>query len=172
MKMISFQKLCVMLVLAVVAVCNTVEAKTKQKVADKELIGVWIMESYCYEGEDKVECGKNYSQVKVYRANGEYACAEVARLRNGQVTIVPHEYGTYSFKDGNYVEMGRENSNLNLVDANTFTGQWKNRHDVWKKSTDMPKELEDYIVNKCKANQMPDANVQKLIKTYILFNAN
>lgn len=31
MKMISFKRLCVMLVLAVVAVCNTVEAKTKQK---------------------------------------------------------------------------------------------------------------------------------------------
>ena len=71
MKMISFKRLCVMLVLAVVAVCNTVEAKTKQKVADKELIGVWIMDSYCFEGEEKVVCGKNYSQVKVYRANGE-----------------------------------------------------------------------------------------------------
>ena len=38
------------------------------KVADKELIGTWIMESMQFEGERKTVCGKEsgYSQFKFY----------------------------------------------------------------------------------------------------------
>ena len=106
----------------------------QQKVNDEDLHGVWLMESFYYEGEDKVKCGVDYTQIKVYRPNGEYACAEVVKLKNGQFQILPHEYGTYTFKNGKYTEMGRDGI-LNLVDKNTFTGQWMNRHDVWKKCT-------------------------------------
>lgn len=138
----------------------------QQKVTDKDLHGVWLMESFYFEGEDKVICGVDYTQVKVYRPNGEYACAEVAKLKNGQFHVWPHEYGTYTFKNGKYTEMGR-NGNLKLVDKNTFTGQWTNRHDVWKKCTDMPARLTNYIVDICKANQTPTTDIQQLIKKYM-----
>ena len=140
----------------------------QQKVTDKDLHGVWLMESFYFEGEDKVKCGVDYTQVKVYRPNGEYACAEIVKLKNGQFQILPHEYGTYTFKNGKYTEMGRD-GNLNLVDKNTFTGQWFKRHDVWKKCTDMPDRLTDYIVDVCKAHQTPATDIQQLIDKY-MFN--
>ena len=79
------------------------------KVDDKELIGTWVMESMQWEGEKKTMCGKEsgYSQFKYYGADGEYACAELALTKEGKVVVMPHEYGTYSFKDGWYSEMGR-----------------------------------------------------------------
>lgn len=104
----------------------------------------------------------------MYRPDGEYACAEVVKLKNGQFQILPHEYGTYTFKNGKYTEMGRD-GNLNLVDKNTFTGQWFKRHDVWKKCTDMPDRLMDYIVDVCKAHQTPATDIQQLIDKY-MFN--
>ena len=53
-----------------------------QKVADKELIGVWMMESLQYDGEKKTMCGKasGYTQFKYYGADGEYACAEICPM--------------------------------------------------------------------------------------------
>lgn len=68
----------------------------QQKVTDKDLHGVWLMESFYYEGEDKVKCGVDYTQIKVYRPDGEYARAEVVKLKNDQFQIFPHEYGTYT----------------------------------------------------------------------------
>lgn len=168
MKTSFIRKVSMMFVVAVATMLGTGYAKAQQKVAEKELIGVWIMDSYCYEGEEKVVCGKDYSQVKVYRANGEYACAELVKLKDGTCKVLPHEYGTYSFKDGKYVEMGRD-SNLNLEDKNTFTGHWKNRHDVWKKSKDMPDRLVDYIVDLCKINQGPSDDIHQMIRKYIMF---
>ena len=64
--------------------------------------------------------------------------------------------------------MGRD-GNLNLVDKHTFTGQWMKRHDVWKKCTDMPDRLTDYVVDVCKAHQTPSADIQQLIGKY-MFN--
>ena len=133
-----------------------------QKVADKELVGVWLMESMQWEGESKTMCGKDYTQVKVYRANGEYACAEIAK-NNNKYIVLPHEYGTYTFKNGKYTEMGR-NGILKLVSKDTFTGQWKTRHDVWKKKA-MPAKLVDYIVMCCKTKE-GTKEMQDLIKKY------
>ena len=57
------------------------------KVDDKELIGVWLMESMQWEGEKKTMCGKatGYTQFKYYGADGEYACAELALSKDGKV---------------------------------------------------------------------------------------
>ena len=36
----------------------------KAKIADKELVGSWIMESMQWEGEKKIMCGKNTGYVR------------------------------------------------------------------------------------------------------------
>lgn len=168
MKTTDFKRLVGMLTLLVLTIAS-VQAQQKVKIADKELVGVWLMESMQYEGEKKIECGTSYTQCKVFGANGEYACAEVAKQKDGTYVIFPHEYGTYTLKDGVYSEMGREpyKGNFEWVDKTHFKGQWKNRHDVWKKSLNMPEKLTKFIVDKCKANQAPGAEMQKLIGQYM-----
>ena len=114
----------------------------------------------------KIICGKEsgYSQFKYYGPDGEYACAEIGLSKDGKVVIMPHEYGTYTFKNGVYTEMGRstKDGDMVLVDKNTFKGRWKNRHDVWKK-TALPDKVVKYIVNCCKSKETP-ADIQQLIK--------
>lgn len=158
-----------MMTLLAAVMCATNLMAQQTKVDDKELVGVWLMESMQYEGERKIECGKasNYTQVKVYRANGEYACAEIVRNKDGQCRVLPHEYGTYTFKNGVYTEMGREPSVLVLTDKTHFKGRWMNRHDLWKKATNMPEKLTQYIVDRCKENQGPGPDIQKLIVQYM-----
>ena len=156
----------VMFVMAVVLMSALdVNAQTT-KVADKELIGAWVMESMQFEGEKKIMCGKEsgYSQFKYYGPDGEYACAEIVLNKDGKVVVLPHEYGTYTFKNGVYTEMGRstKDGDMVLVDKNTFKGRWKNRHDVWKK-TALPDKVVKYIVNCCKSKETP-ADIQQLIK--------
>ena len=93
----------VLLVLAAVLMSTLqMNAQTTPKVDDKELIGAWVMESMQFEGEKKIVCGKasGYSQFKYYGADGEYACAEIALSNDGKIVVMPHEYGTYTFKNG------------------------------------------------------------------------
>ena len=156
----------VMFVMAVVLMSALhVNAQTA-KVADKELIGAWVMESMQFEGEKKIMCGKEsgYSQFKYYGPDGEYACAEIVLNKDGKVVVLPHEYGTYTFKNGVYTEMGRstKDGDMVLVDKTTFKGRWKNRHDVWKK-TALPDKVVKHIVNCCKSKETP-ADIQQLIK--------
>ena len=141
-----------------------VSAQTAQ-VADKELIGVWTMESMQYDGEKKKVCGKatGYNQFKYYGADGEYACAEIVLARNGSIVVMPHEYGTYTFKNGVYSEMGRPASELKLTDKTHFRGRWKNRNDVWVKQPSMPDVVVKYIVERCKLKETPK-DVQQYIK--------
>ena len=134
-------------------------------VDDREIVGVWIMESMQWEGEKKTVCGKEtgYSQFKFYGADGEYACAQLALTQEGKVVVMPHEYGTYTFKDGWYSEMGREKIKdaVILTDKNTYKGTWMNRHDIWKKVT-LPDKVVKYILDCCKTKTTPD-DIQRLI---------
>lgn len=134
------------------------------KVDDKEIIGVWIMSSMKFEGEDKELINESYNQVKVYRANGEYACAEVVKEKGGHYRILPHEYGTYSLKNGQYSEMGRKPITYQWVNKTTSKGRWFNRIDTWKKVS-MPESLVQHIVDKCKGNS--DDEMQEMMKKYI-----
>lgn len=139
-----------------------------QNVPDKELHGVWLMESYCWEGEQKVVCGENYSQVKVYMPDGEYACANVIKLKDGTVAVQPYEWGSYTFKDGVYSEMGRPPGRvIRLVDKYTYEGTFLNRHDVWKKARKFPDKLRDYVRFVCKAKTGPSEEMQDLIRKHI-----
>ena len=155
----------VMLVMAV-ALMSALQVSAQVKVADKELVGTWIMESMQWEGEKKTVCGKEsgYTQFKFYGADGEYACAEIAMTKDGKVVVMPHEYGTYTFKDGWYSEMGREKTKDAIVwiDKTTTKGTWMKRHDIWKKVV-LPEKVTKYILACCKTKNIP-ADIQQSIK--------
>ena len=141
--------------------CST-RAMAQVKVADKEIIGVWVMTSMKYDGENRECVGENYSQVKVYRANGEYACAEICKDKKGTYRILPHEWGTYSLVNGKYTEMGRKSGTIGLVSKTRFEGRWRNRMDKWKKVAGFPEALTQHIVDKCKAERLDLRHLDQL----------
>lgn len=153
-------------VLLAVALICAMQASAQTKVDDKEIVGTWIMESMQWEGEKKTVCGKEtgYTQLKFYGADGEYACAEIVLNKDGNVVVLPHEYGKYSLKDGWYSEMGRPaiKDAIDWVDKTTTKGTWMKRHDIWKKKN-LPDKLVKYIVECCKMKDTP-ADVQQMIK--------
>ena len=157
------------LTLALLLMCVVGMNAQKSKVSEREIVGTWIMKSMQWEGEKVVECGKKkgYTQFKYYGPNGEYACAEIFVTKKGEYVVAPHEYGTYSLKDGWYTEMGRPalKDAVVLTDKNTYKGTWFNRHDVWKKAV-LPDKVTKYIVERCKMMDTPD-DVQQLIKKHI-----
>lgn len=158
----------ILFLLVVALVCATKVSAQSTKVADKELIGSWIMESMQWKGEKKVVCGKasGYTQFKYYGPDGEYACAQIYLTKEGNVVIAPHEYGTYTFKNGVYSEMGRpavKADEMKLIDKTTFHGKWKERSDVWKK-VNMPDKLVRYIVDRCRLGNGVADDMQKQMK--------
>ena len=148
-----------------VVLMSALHVNAQTKVDDKEIVGVWMMESMQFEGEKKTMCGKEtgYTQFKYYGADGEYACAELA-LSKGKVVVIPHEYGKYTFKDGWYMEMGRKplKDAVILTDKNTYKGTWQNRHDIWKKIS-VPEKVRKYIVDCCKMQETP-SDIEQSIK--------
>lgn len=155
-----------MFVMAVALMSAMQVSAQNVKIDDKELVGVWYMESMQWEGEKKTVCGKEtgYTQFKYYGADGEYACAELALTKEGKVVVMPHEYGTYTFKDGWYSEMGRKaiKDAIVWVDKTTTKGTWQKRHDIWKKTT-LPDKVVNYIIDCCKIKETPD-DIQQSIK--------
>lgn len=142
----------------------------QNKVENKYLVGVWLMESMQWNGEETKECGTDYTQIKVFGADGEYACAQVVKLKDGSIQILPHEYGTYTYsKDGVYTEMGRKTdcTAVIVVDKNHFHGWWFKRHDKWRRATDMPKDLVQEVVGRCKAQAALSADMQEKVKRYM-----
>ena len=156
-----------MLLVIAVALVSAVQVNAQNvKPTDKDLVGVWMMESMQWEGEKKTMCGKatGYTQFKFYGADGEYACAELALTKEGKIVVMPHEYGKYTFKDGWYSEMGRPaiKDAIVWVDKTTTKGTWQKRHDIWKKVT-MPNKTVKYILDCCKTKEIP-ADVEMTIK--------
>ena len=159
------KKTMIMMAVALMSALHVCAQNTK--VAGKELIGVWMMESMQLDGEKKTICGKEsgYTQFKYYGADGEYACAEIALSKDGKVVLMPHEYGTYTFKNGKYSEMGRpvvKPEEMQMIDKTTFKGRWMTRNDVWKKVS-LPQNVIRYMVDACKSTNTP-ANIQQSIK--------
>ena len=66
--------------------------------------------------------------------------------------------------------MGREETKWEWIDKVSFKGKWKNKRDQWRKVVDMPEELTQHIVDKCKAAQPSPDNIQKMIKKHIFAN--
>ncbi len=147
------------------------------KASDREeLFGVWYMEWRMYDKEEEMLHIKNtnYTCVKVYRSNGEYACLEAWLKKDGSIRIVPHEYGTYSFKNGEYIEMGRKmipgKTSFFLINEDTRAGRWNNCVDQSKKIKKCPKALEQYFVDCCQLHiihTVEKADIEKMIKKYI-----
>ena len=157
----------ILMTMALLMCAVTTNAQTAN-VTDRDLIGVWTLEWMQFDGEKKIVCGKTtgYSQFKYYGPDGEYACAEIVLTRKGKVVVMPHEYGTYTFKNGVYSEMGRPASTLTLTDKTHFRGRWKNRSDSWVKQPNMPEKVVRYIVERCKLKDTP-ADIQQSIKQNI-----
>ncbi len=170
-----------LLVLAFVFVSNVMPTWAQDKASDREsLFGVWYMEWMKYDKENEVLHIKNthYTRAKVFRPDGEYACLQIWLKKDGSVAFIPHEYGTYSFKNGEYIEMGRKlvpgRSEFNLTDDETINGRWYNATDQIKKVKKCPKELEQYFVDCCKLRSrsctqytVEDAEIKGMIKKYI-----
>ncbi len=165
-----------LLALAFVLLLNVVPALAQEKASDREeLFGVWHTEWLKYDREDELLHVKNtqYTIIKVFRPDGEYASLE-AWLKDGAVVLMPHEHGTYSYKNGEYIEMGRKTIpgriEFNLVNEDTRTGRWYNCTDQSKKVKNCPKALEEYLVecSKLRTRQVvDDAEFKEFIKKHI-----
>lgn len=160
-----------LLAMLFIALLATTGVHAQARVDDREIIGTWIMTSMKFEGENKELISSKYNQVKVYRANGEYACAEVVQLKDGSYMVYPHEYGKYWLRNGMYSEMGRKAVKWTWISKTAFRGRWKNRIDKWKK-VNMPEKLTRHIVDKCKAAQQEPRDIQQLMKKYIFNTQN
>lgn len=142
----------------------------------KALEGVWYLASIDNEELASVTFGKSlyYRRIKVFNPFGEYACAEITNIiSESTFSILPHEYGKWTYRDGIYTEMGRE-GNLKMIDNNTFTFEWAGTEEVWKKMASIPKKLTNYIVNMCKTESNAEKDggkdskkMQKYISKYI-----
>lgn len=151
--------------LLLLAFAGLMPSSAQQKSPDKKIVGTWVLVYMQYEGEPKVVCGKDYSQVKYYGPTGEYACAEVVMPQKGKYSILPHEYGTYTYNNGKYTEMGRKG--IFIIKGNTAYGKWYNRHDEWKKVS-LPDKLTKEIIYRCKAHKALSPDLQQLVHRYIL----
>ena len=162
----------VMLMMAVTLMSALQVCAQTTQVADKELIGAWMLEWMQYDGEKKIMCGKGttYTSFKYYGADGEYACCEIALSKDGKIVPMPHEYGKYTYKNGRYSEMGRpvvKPEEMKMIDKTHFRGRWKNRTEAWKKVA-LPEKTVRFIVDCCKSKNTP-ADIQQQIKQY-MFN--
>ncbi len=156
-----------MLLALVLVSLNILSVSAQKKVPDSAIVGVWYMQSYHWDDEDIVLCKDiKYTYMKVFRADGEYAGAEVAELSDGRVIISGHEYGKYTLKDGIYSEMGRPEEKLRWLNESTISYRWTTRNELLKKLDDFPKDAEQYIVDVCKVKSVPK-NVQNTIKERI-----
>ncbi len=152
------------LILTVSATCAY--GQSKATVKDKDIVGTWILRFIVIDNEGKAAPGPSFVRIKIYRSNGEYACAEVIKSTNGAMQVAPHEFGTYSYKAGVYTEMGRKGS-LKITDHNTFVNRWKTSVETWKR-IQLPTKLTNYIVDKCRMKEIPSDIINMINKH--LFN--
>ncbi len=166
-----------LLALAFVLLSNVMPSWAQEKASDrKELFGVWYAEWLKYDKEEEVLHIKDtqYTILKVYRPDGEYASLQAWSKGDGVIVLLPHEYGTYSYKNGEYIEMGRKTIpgkiEFKFVNEDTRTNRWYNCTDQAKKIKNCPKALEQYFVDCCKQRTMQvvdDAEFKDFIKKHI-----
>ena len=158
-----------LMTMALLMCAVTTNAQTAN-VTDRDIIGVWTLKWMQYDGEKKIMCGKTtgYTQFKYYGPDGEYAAAGIVLSTEGKIVVIPQEYGTYSLKNGWYMEMGRPalKDAVILTDKTHYRGRWKNRSDSWVKQPNIPEKVVRYIVDYCKLKDTP-ADIQQSIKQNI-----
>ncbi len=135
---------------------------------DPDLVGLWRAEVIQYDGEDPILWREktNPPFLKVFRPNGEYACALFYLLNNGkEFSIRPHEYGRYTLEDGVYTEMGRP-TEMTVLSDSTYKQRWLNRVEHFKKLKDAPCEVEQFVLEACRLYH-PPKELEETIKTNI-----
>lgn len=156
----------ILMTMALLMCAVTTNAQTAN-VTDRDLVGVWTLEWMQYDGEKKIMGGKTtgYTQFKYYGPDGEYVAAGIVLSTEGKIVVIPQEYGTYSLKNGWYMEMGRPalKDAVILTDKTHYRGRWKNRSDSWVKQPNIPEKVVRYIVERCKTKDTP-ADVSQSIK--------
>lgn len=162
-------------VVALVALFTVSISANAQNKDGNTLEGVWIFEKYHVDGKENATLPREgLSSVKIYGKNGEYCCAQIVKDNgNGVIKVKPHEYGTYSYKNGKYMECGREGGDEAIIftGKNSFKGRFLNRYEFWVRNTNFPEELRKHILNACKAACAGDWDVktQTLLKNHILY---
>ena len=141
-----------------------ISAQTMGKIVlDEELKGVWVYTSYRI-GDKMFD--NDFHSIKIYGEDGEYCCARAQKLRCGTYRILPVDYGTYVFRNGEYTECGRK-GNLNLISSTEFNGMYIGRLECWEKIVDFPEELKLYILNECRKAVLGDnVELQNLMERY------
>lgn len=166
----TFIKTIAIAIVAMVFGFNSANAQNKNAKVSNTLEGVWVMEKIITDGKkDAFICGEFYSRVKVYGNNGEYCCAEILMNKEGIVTVLPHEYGTYSYKNGKYTECGRVCGDDAIVwsGENSFHGRWMKNTEYWNRNPKFPNNLRNHILSTCKLS-LASKSMQSLMKQYIL----
>ena len=132
-------------------------------VPDEALKGVWVYTSYSVGGK---VFDNDFLSIKIYGDDGEYCCARAQKLNCGTYRILPVDYGTYVYRNGEYTECGRK-GNLNLVSETSFNGMYIGRRECWEKVVDFPAELRRYIVEECRKAVLGDAQIyQEMMGKY------
>jgi len=159
-------------VVALVALFTVSISANAQSKDGNTLEGVWVMEKTLTDGSaTPTVCANTYTRVKVYGKNGEYCCAQVIMDKSGNISVYPHEYGTYSYKNGKYTECDRDGGPIKFTGKNNFNGHWSNITEYWYRNPEFPDNLRSHIVSKCKINFIEkNKKNQILMKEYVLYD--
>lgn len=153
----SIKKVSVLVAVLMIGVSNLLAQSTKY--SDKDIYGTWMCIGKQYDGENRKDWGKanGFTSFKYYGADGEYCCALISRQENGKIFVSPHEYGTYTYKDGWYSEMGRSKTKTGIIftDKDHFHGRWLNSTDYWKRIK-ISKSTLKYILELSKLRDVPE----------------
>ena len=145
MKRMYLKVLCLTILMAFVAVAS-ISAQTEQ---EKMMTGVWKFNGYTNTKGEKFDMGKNFSAVKIYNPDGEYCFAQFFILADGTVDVKPHDYGTWSYKNGQYMECGRKGEIISLTQKE-FRGKWNGLEDSWLRVENLPEKFTTYIMSICR----------------------
>ena len=148
MRKMNLKAICLMVLMAIVGVVNS-SAQTEQ---EKMMAGVWKFNGYTNGKGEKLDMGRNFSAVKIYNPDGEYCFAQFFIYADGTVDIKPHDYGTWSYKNGQYMECGRKGEIISLT-KKEFRGKWNGLEDSWLRVDGLPEKFTTYIMSMCRVLQ-------------------
>ncbi len=166
---LQFLKRAMLLIVAILSM-NILTVSAQKKIQDSAILGVWYMEYAFYEGEVPLHVkDMDYVHIKIFRANGKFAMANIYKTTSGLVLVRPLGYSSYSMKNGVYTENGKI-FKWEWLNDYTYQGGWRERKDQWKKIKNCPKEVEDYIFELCRLSTTPEGELRKqLDETFFSF---
>ena len=145
MEKLKFKAICLMILMAFAGATST-SAQSEQ---EKMMVGVWKFNGYTNVKGEKFDMGKNFSAVKIYNPDGEYCFAQFYIYSDGSLDVKPHDYGTWSYKNGQYMECGRKGEIISLT-RKEFRGKWNGREDSVLRVDKLPEKFTTYIMSICR----------------------